>query len=108
MREREREHTGEGQRERERERIPTRLCTVRTEPEVGLELTDHKIMSRAEIKSWTFNRLSPPGAPTIEISKCSMPDMEDDKTAYAQVMVSAWGKLRRGLSGARGASLLRR
>ena len=36
---RETEGAGEGQRERERERIPSRLCTVSTEPDVGLELT---------------------------------------------------------------------
>ena len=29
----------EGQREREREKIPSRLCTVSTEPDAGLEFT---------------------------------------------------------------------
>ena len=36
----------EGQgRERERERIPSRLLAVSTEPNVGLELTNHEIMT---------------------------------------------------------------
>ena len=34
---------GEGQRERERERIPSRLCTVSTEPDTGLKLMNHEI-----------------------------------------------------------------
>ena len=65
MRERERKtaRAGEGQRERERERIFSRLHTVSREPNVGLKLTNHKIMTQAEIKSWMFNRLSHPGAP---------------------------------------------
>ena len=33
------------QRERERERIPSRLCNINEEPDVGLELTDHEIMT---------------------------------------------------------------
>ena len=48
---------------RERERIPSRLRTVSTEPGMGLELTDHEIMTCTEIKSWMPNRLSHPGAP---------------------------------------------
>ena len=32
----------EGQREKERERIPSRLCTVSTDPNVGFELTNLK------------------------------------------------------------------
>ena len=45
----------EGERERERERIPSRLCTVSTEPEVGLELTNGELMTQAETKSGMFN-----------------------------------------------------
>ena len=46
--EREREHkSGEGQRERGRERIPSRLHTTSTEPDVGLEPTNHEIMTWA-------------------------------------------------------------
>ena len=37
--------TREGQREREGERIPSRLCTVSTEPHVELDLTSHEIMT---------------------------------------------------------------
>ena len=36
---------GEGQRERERERIPSRLCTVSTEPDAGLDPMGHEIMT---------------------------------------------------------------
>ena len=46
MREREtkREGTGEGQREREIE-IPSRILAVGTEPNAGLEPTNHEIMT---------------------------------------------------------------
>ena len=59
---REREHEQEGGREREGERIPSRLHSVRPEPDVGLDLTNHEIMTRAEIKSRMVNQLSHPGA----------------------------------------------
>ena len=49
----------EREKEEQRERIPSRLSTVRTE----LDLTNHKITIWAEIKSWTLNQLSHPGAP---------------------------------------------
>ena len=32
-------------RERRRERIPSRLCTVSMEPDAGLELMNHEIMT---------------------------------------------------------------
>ena len=35
----------ERERERERERIPSRLCTVSAESDVGLELMNHEIMA---------------------------------------------------------------
>ena len=41
--------------ERGRQRIPGRLCIVITEPDVGLELTNSEIMTRAKIKSQTLN-----------------------------------------------------
>ena len=44
-RERQRERTEEGQRERDRDRIPSRLHTVSTESDAGLELTNHEIMT---------------------------------------------------------------
>ena len=44
--ERERERMSWGGAEREaREKIPSRLCTVSTEPDVGLKLIDHEIMT---------------------------------------------------------------
>ena len=45
------------------ERIPSRLCTVSTEPNVGLGLMNYGILTRAEIKSGTLNLLSHPGVP---------------------------------------------
>ena len=36
---------GEGETERERERIPSRLCTVGTEPNTGLKLTNLEVMT---------------------------------------------------------------
>ena len=48
MRERGREAEGGAEREREgeREKIPSRLCAIdSSEPDVGLELTNHKIMT---------------------------------------------------------------
>ena len=34
-----------GGAERERERLPRRLCAVSTEPDAGLNLTNHEIMT---------------------------------------------------------------
>ena len=45
LRDRERERTHIGKRGAERERIPSRLCTVSTEPETGLKLTNSEIMT---------------------------------------------------------------
>ena len=61
MKERERESELEGVAQKKR--IPSRLCTVSTEPNTGLELPNSEIMTRAEIKSTTLNRLSHPSAP---------------------------------------------
>ena len=33
------------------------------QPDAGLKLMNHEIMTRAETKSWMFNQLSHPGAP---------------------------------------------
>ena len=52
-------------RERGTEKIASRLCTVGTEPEVELKLTDCKIETQAETKSQTLNRLSHPGTPIL-------------------------------------------
>ena len=48
MREREHTHASrEGtERERGRERIPSRLYTVSTEQDAGLDLTNHEIMTK--------------------------------------------------------------
>ena len=59
---RERESACAWEQQREGERIPSRLPTVSTEPDVGLKLTNHEIMTWAETKSWTLTRLSHPGA----------------------------------------------
>ena len=60
-RERERAQAEEGQREGETESQP-----ASAEPMQGLELTNHKIMTRAKIKSHTLNGLSHPGTPCSE------------------------------------------
>ena len=46
--ERERVQAGEGQRERER--IPSRLCTVSTEPHTEFKLRNHEIMTWTDIE----------------------------------------------------------
>ena len=54
-------HVGEGPRERTRS--PSRLRAVGPEPNVGLDLRNWEVMTRAEIKRRMLNRLSHPGAP---------------------------------------------
>ena len=56
---------GEGQREREEESqgIPSRLCTVSTEPHAGLQLTNRDIVTWAEIKSWDTQPIESPRRP---------------------------------------------
>ena len=54
-----------GTKKWERERIPSRLWDVSTELNVGLELTNHEIMTWAEIKSQRLNQLSHPGTPPL-------------------------------------------
>ena len=49
--------------QREKERIPSRLCTVSSEPNAGLDPMDHENMAWAEIKSQMLNWLSHPSAP---------------------------------------------
>ena len=47
---------GQGQKEGDAEsEAGSRPRAVSTEPDVGLELTDHEIMTRAEIKSRMLN-----------------------------------------------------
>ena len=57
---RERERTSGIGAERGRERIPSRLCTISTEPEVGLEPTNHKIMTSAENHELATEPTEPP------------------------------------------------
>ena len=63
MFERERKRGGGGQRVGDRESQAGSFLTVSTEPNAGLEPTNHKIMTQAEIKSQTLNQLSHAGAP---------------------------------------------
>ena len=41
--------------EREGERIQSRLDTVCTEPDTGLDPMTHEIVTRAKIESWTLH-----------------------------------------------------
>ena len=50
-------------RERGRQRISSRLHTVSTEPDAGLEPTTVKIVTSAKVKNWMLNQPSHPGAP---------------------------------------------
>ena len=58
-----REREKESKRERDRERIPSRLCAVSTEPDMGLSLMNFEIMNWAETKSPTLSRWNHPGSP---------------------------------------------
>ena len=61
--ERQRQYKQGRSRKREGERIPSRLCTVSTEPHAGLELKklgDHDL---SQNQGWTLNWLSHSGAP---------------------------------------------
>ena len=40
--------------EKQRQRIPSRLHTLSDEPDVELKFTNRKIMTTAEIKSWSL------------------------------------------------------
>ena len=57
------ERERERERHREGERFPSRFHTVGSEPNMGLELMNHEIVTWAKIKSRTLNRLRHPGAP---------------------------------------------
>ena len=83
--ERERERTSE-EGQKERERIPGRLHTATTEPSVGLELTNHEIMTWDEIKSRSLNWLSHPG--TLENFKVDIQLAESLPTLATQVSVN--------------------
>ena len=57
----------EEQRERGRERIPSMPRAVSAEPDMGLHLVTHEVMTWADIKSRTLNQLSHPGTPKITL-----------------------------------------
>ena len=59
----------ERERERERERIPSRLSSISTEPDVGFEPTN---LSGAEVRSQMVNRLSHSGAPDMSVCLSSL------------------------------------
>ena len=61
---RRKEEWGRG-RKRGRDRIPSRLCTISSEPHAGLYPTNCEIMTWAKIKSWTLNWLSHPATPQV-------------------------------------------
>ena len=63
--ERERERASRGRTEREGERIPSRLCTASTEPDVGLELMNHEVMTRAKVRSWMLKPAEPSRCPKL-------------------------------------------
>ena len=50
-------------RERGRERIPGRIGAVSTEPNMGLSLKNHEIVTGAKTKNQMLKRLSHPGVP---------------------------------------------
>ena len=60
-------------REREGERISSRLHTVSTELNVGLNPTNYEIRTRAKIKSWALNLLSHPGTRIAGLLKQALP-----------------------------------
>ena len=63
--EREYMHASRGEAEEGRERILSRLHAASTDPDAELKLTNREIMTWAEFKSGTLNRLSHPGAPIL-------------------------------------------
>ena len=63
----------EGQRERERDRIPSRLCAVIAEPDMGLDPMNHEIMTWAETNSGMLNCLSHQGTPGVLVHTYTYP-----------------------------------
>ena len=51
------------------ERIPSRLCSINTEPYARLKLMHRYVMTWAKINSQTLNQLSHPGAPIFKCLK---------------------------------------
>ena len=70
--ERQRENKWGRGRESGRDRIPSRFCAVSMESDVGLKLTNHEILTWAEIKSRTLNWVSHADAPLhVFLKECS-------------------------------------
>ena len=63
LRKRKRALVGEGQRENPKQA----LHTVSKKPNTGLDPTNSEIMTSVEIKSQTFNHLSHPAVPSLQI-----------------------------------------
>ena len=110
---------GEEQRERGRQGIPSRLQAFSTEADVGLDPTNREIMTCAEIKSRTLNRLSQSGALTIRVfNLCRQPcphspglETEESHTAVHEQftplsLASAWGHFSRWVPWLRAGSFL--
>ena len=66
--ERERAREEEGRKRGEERASQAGSCAVSVEPNGGLELMNYDIMTWAETKSRTLNRLSHPGTPTSALS----------------------------------------
>ena len=48
----------------ERESLLAYFIYFGAEPDVGLELTNHEIMTQVKIQSWTLNQMSHPSTPS--------------------------------------------
>ena len=82
-RERERESASRRGAERRRDRIPSRLHTVSTEPNVGLELTNCEIMTWVEVRCSTNWATQEPLNGQFSILRLSVPLVAFDKVNYS-------------------------
>ena len=89
---REKEGISRGGTQREREGIPSRLCTVIPEPDSGLEPTNCEIMTCAETKRWTLDRLGPPGAPRFFSSGAPLLAAQLELTRQSKLAVEDEGR----------------
>ena len=78
-------------REKGREGIPSRLRTVSTEPDMGLEPTHHKLMTQAEVKSPVLNQLRHSGAPRTGSFVCSRSMVGADLLPVGQALLATRG-----------------
>ena len=77
LRERDRAWAGEGQRERET-RIWSRLQALSCQHRTWPGARTHKLPDHDLGRSWKHNRLSHPGAPSLNFSKLIVPNQEYD------------------------------